>query len=106
MPNPSSSTGSFVTISQAQTMISNWDNQQVSINDANPRSIAYGKSKILDILNQSGCEGIRIYNGIDQSNHVFILVGYDSNGNDMTSGYILETGLPCPSYCAPSTSLG
>jgi len=106
MPNPSSSTGAFVTISQAQTMISNWDNQQVSINDANPRSIAFGKSKILDILNQSDCEGIRIYNGIDQGNHVFILVGYDSNGNDMTSGYILETGLPCPSYCAPSTSLG
>lgn len=109
MPNPTSNTGSFITSSIAQTMISNWVSLQSSLNitidDANPKAMAYGSSKILDILNQSGCEGIRVYNGIAQSNHVLIFVGYDSNGDDMVSGYILETGMPCPSYCPPSTSL-
>jgi hypothetical protein len=91
-------------------MISDWvsleNSLNITIDEANPKAMAYGKSKILDILNQTGCEGIRAYNGIAQSRHVLIFVGYDSNGDDMVNGYILETGMPCPTYCPPTTSLG
>lgn len=103
-------TGTFITLSQAEVMVSDWISLQgsmsLSITDANPKAMVYGKDKIQDILDQQGCVGIRIYNGLAQSKRVMVLVGIDSNGDDMTSGNILETGFPCPAYCAPNTSIG
>ena len=103
-------TGSLITLAQAQTMVADWITLQgamsITINDANPKAIAFGKDKIQTILDQSGCEGIRIYNGYGQSKRNMVLVGIDGDSNDMTSGNILDLGTPCPSYCAPTTSIG
>ncbi|MBK9721976.1 MAG: hypothetical protein IPO78_10225 [Saprospiraceae bacterium] len=106
----SPTTGSFITLSQGQTMVADWITLQgdmsLSINEANPKASAFGKDRIQEILDQSGCEGIRIYNGYDDSKRRFVLVGVDEDGNDMTNGRILEFSNPCPPYCAPTTSLG
>lgn len=63
-------------------------------------SIFYGKNKLMDLLNQSNCVGIRIYKAIDDRNApVMVLIGTDANENDLTDGYVLERGTPCPPQC-------
>jgi hypothetical protein len=34
-----------------------------------------------------------------------VIVGVDSNGNDMTTGEIMEMGLPCPTRCSDDNAL-
>lgn len=52
------------------------------------------------LLAQTGCAGIRIYNGqAEDGAEQSILVGVDAEGNDMTSATLFEFGLPCPPYC-------
>lgn len=72
-------------------------------------NIAYAvsKDKLLDIIQQVGCEGVRIYNGIDaeNGNSNLVLVGIDDDGEDMTQGVILERLNVCPSYCPVNSAL-
>ena len=66
----------------------------------------YGGSAISAILAQSACVGIRIYYAIDDSgNKQFVIVGVDSNENDLYNGLLAEHGLPCPSYCSSANPL-
>jgi len=52
------------------------------------------------ILAQTGCAGIRIYYGRDDTGGLaLVLVGIDANGNDMTAGELDEFQFPCPPYC-------
>jgi hypothetical protein len=63
-------------------------------------AIFYGKTKLLSILNQTNCVGIRIYKAIDpDGNPVMVLVGTDASENDLTGGYVLERGVTCPPTC-------
>jgi len=64
-----------------------------------------GSDKIQLILEQDGCVGIRIYNGYDEETQTknVVLVGVDSNGNDMEDGIILEKLIICPPYCSTGT---
>lgn len=102
-------TGTFISLSEAEDMVSAWEtlqsNMSIPISVANPKAHAFGINKIKDITDQSGCEGIRIYNGYYDSNRRLIIVGVDEDGNDMTSGYILEFSNPCPPNCAPNTAI-
>lgn len=99
--------GSFISLSEANTMISNWESLQSSLNiaisQANPLSHGYGTNKIETILNQSGCVGIRIYNGYSNNERKLVIVGIDSSGNDMDSGNILDVGVICPPNCPASS---
>jgi len=105
----STTTGSFITLTQAQDMVADWitlqGNLGISINEANPKAHAFGIDRIQDILDQTGCNGIRAYNGYYDSKRRLIFVGVDEFGNDMTSGYILEFSNPCPPNCAPTTAI-
>ncbi len=65
----------------------------------------YDKQFILDILSQEGCDGIRLYHGKDDGNHVMVLVGTDANGNDMQNGVIVEKGTRCPVICPSVNAL-
>ena len=68
---------------------------------------------IRHILDQAGCEGIRVYLGMDDNQQVrIIMVGYDENNNDIlpvsqttTDGEIVENGMRCPTYCPPPSVL-
>ncbi|MCC6816182.1 MAG: hypothetical protein IT267_07205 [Saprospiraceae bacterium] len=105
----SPTTGSFITLTQAQDMVADWvslqNNLDISINEANPKAHAFGIDRIQEILDQSGCQGVRIYNGYYDSKRRLIVVGVDEDGNDMTSGRILEFATPCPPNCAPSIAI-
>ncbi|GAA0875528.1 hypothetical protein GCM10009118_19370 [Wandonia haliotis] len=62
-----------------------------------------GSAAINDILNQSNCVGIRIYNAInDFGKKTLVFVGVDTNESDMTSGVIIDKVLPCPPHCSKS----
>jgi hypothetical protein len=76
----------------------------------------FGNEIINQILNEEGCIGIRMYYGIDEKgNKQLMLVGVDSNGEDLlpSLGESLDGGgniigdasFPCPDYC-PTGELG
>ncbi len=67
---------------------------------------AYHRDQVRELLQQPGCSGIRIYLGRDaRGGSVLVLVGVDAAGEDMTSGTILEEGLPCPPFCPTASPL-
>lgn len=105
----SPTTGSFITLTQAQSMVAAWvtlqGNLSMSVNEANPKAHAFGADRIQEILDQTGCKGIRAYNGYYDLKRNLIFIGVDEDGNDMTSGQILEFSTPCPPNCAPTTAL-
>lgn len=108
MPNViTANTGTFISLTTAQTMSTAWINAQSSSPSvANPKAFGLGKNKIQDILDQSGSIGVRIYNGIDgDGNKNIIMVAIDQYGDDMTTGLILDFSMPCPNCCAPNNAL-
>lgn len=65
-----------------------------------------GKDKVMQILTQQDCEGIRIYKALnDEGNEKVILTGVDLNGNDMANGLLVEYSKPCPPACDASSPL-
>lgn len=95
--------GEVISLSTAAGWTANYRDQ---MGHGDPKGHFFGKSKIQDILDQSGCVGIRMYHGIDDDDQkVIILVGVDADENDMTSGTIVERSIFCPPRCGSSNSL-
>jgi hypothetical protein len=60
----------------------------------------FDRTAIDQLLAQEGVSGIRMYIGLSVENVPnLILVGTNSDNQDMTSGYLAEYGLPCPPFC-------
>jgi hypothetical protein len=66
----------------------------------------FGKTALQSLLNQTNCVGARMYFGLkaDQS-QCLVIVGVDGNGNDLTTGNIMDYGLPCPAHCSSANEL-
>lgn len=64
----------------------------------------FGKTKLMSLLNQAGCMGIRVYFGLDGTTPKLVLVGATSNENDMTS-LILDAGCATPPYTGVANGL-
>lgn len=71
------------------------------------KSFFVGTNKLNLILEQENCVGIRIYNGYDTQKKVkkLVMVGVDIQGEDMTSGVILDKFITCPKICPDSSVL-
>ncbi len=94
--------GEIIDLRTAGTWTSNYQEQ----NEGGVKAHFYGKNKLNQILNQTGCVGIRIYRAIDDVGaDVLVLVGVDGEENNMEGGVILENGTPCPPRCGTSSSL-
>ncbi len=66
----------------------------------------FGKTALSDILNQAGCVGMRIYNALlGDGKATYVLVGVDSEGEDMEDGEIAEIMFPCPPICPGGSTL-
>ncbi len=78
-------------------------------------SAMFTKAAVMSILGQSGCEGLRIYNGYDEENPSFnytmFLVGTTADGTNLlpvsddstTEQYSIEDDAqPCPPNCPPN----
>ena len=66
----------------------------------------FGKTALQSLLNQTNCVGARMYYGLkaDQT-QCLVIVGVDGSGNDLTTGQIMELGLPCPAQCSTINTL-
>jgi hypothetical protein len=66
----------------------------------------FGKNAILDILNQSGCVGLRIYYGqSDDDKSRFVLTGVNSDEDDLYEGHLAEISIDCPPHCPKANPL-
>jgi len=69
-------------------------------------SSAFNAKPVLELLTQPGCVGLRIYKGRDEAGEdSMVLVGVDTDGNDMTKGVLLNLSFPCPPYCPDDDAL-
>ena len=94
--------GGYITLAQGQT----WTGNHRTANPTMVKAHFYGKTKLNEMLAQSGCVGLRMYRAIDDAGCLeLVIVGVTANGTDMTSGLLLDRSIPCPSACDPSSSL-
>ncbi len=67
---------------------------------------AFARDQVLQLLNQTGCVGIRIYHGrIPDGSPSLVLAGIDGSDNDLTKGMLLEQLWPCPPICPTASTL-
>jgi hypothetical protein len=75
-------------------------------NSAFVRAVAFGRDAVLELLNQPGCAGIRVYQGMEEhGRRVLVLVGVDLEGKDLYLGRLEDKGWPCPPVCDDSSPL-
>jgi hypothetical protein len=60
----------------------------------------FGSAALQQVLDQEGVVGIHYYFGEERDGRpVLVIVGADQYGNDLTDGFLLERGVPCPPFC-------
>ncbi len=58
------------------------------------------------VMTQPGCTGVRTYFALDDLNNLtIVVVGVDAQGNDITSGIIMERANRCPILCPINSEL-
>ncbi len=63
-------------------------------------------SAVQDLLNQTGCVGVRIYFALNTNNSLTtVLVGTNNLNEDMTSGILLDDLVSCPPGCPTNSPL-
>ncbi len=95
--------GEFITLEDGAAMTARYRNSIIP-----GETIGFiGSKNIFDrILNQPGCEGIRIYFGINEfGKQNLVVVGTDDVGNDLADGLIADSFGACPPICSSSNSL-
>jgi hypothetical protein len=108
----------FISLQDAVTMTSSYrQNKEAILSNSykNQNILAvcetFDKNYIDSVLGQTDCQKLRVYYGMDTDSKVHaIIVGVDSNGNDIlpkgsTDAYIVEQGERCPADCPPSSAL-
>ena len=68
----------------------------------------FPKADVLELLSQTGCSELRYYFGVADpakpNDITIVLVGVDSNGNDMVNK-LKNAASPCPPWCGGSNLL-
>lgn len=82
-------------------------------------SMLFDKKIVMDMLNEDKCEGLRVYNAMDDEGKLhFVLVGTDANGNNILPAgdeygartiqesadgepILVNDGRSCPPNCPP-----
>ena len=95
--------GAVITLAEGSTMTAAY---RATISTGDTIALAVGKNLLASILGQTGCMGIRMYYALDNNGKKqLVLVGVDSNGDDMTAGVIVDKAIPCPTECSTKNSL-
>ena len=112
----------FIVVLYQQIQIIMPTNQHIiSLNEATTMTHAYQnaqqfqgltKACLIDnnayqqLMTQAGCEGVRTYFALNDTGVLtIVVVGVDANGNDMTTGVILNHALDCPQVCPINSPL-
>lgn len=95
--------GEFITLKEGAAMTARYRN---SVQSGSVIGQFAGKEKIMKIIEQENCVGIRFYYGLDENNEKSIVaVGVDSEENDLTDGLIIDYFKKCPPKCSQSNNL-
>jgi hypothetical protein len=95
--------GKIVSLQEASIWTANYRN---STQPGETIAHFIGKNKLLELLEQENCVGVRIYYGIDENGEKnLIFVGADENENDLQDGVILEYAKKCPPFCSNKNPL-
>jgi len=96
--------GTFITLDQGAALTKNFRDE---VGDTQNKAYFFGKNKLNDLINEEGSMGIRVYFGMDKTTGKYnlVLVGALGNTSDITTGYILDVGVPCPTCCGNPNSL-
>ena len=99
MPNPNEITlAEAITMREAYQTDSLFAEQAIAVTDSN--------DPYLEIINQPGCVEVRTYFAKNEAGALtLVMVGVDTNGNDMTAGKIMNLHQLCPIECAPNSPL-
>lgn len=91
------SNGATISKDDAKALIDRYQSNHTGTKKA----FLYDKDLITDMLNDaSECVGMRIYLAQKSNSDLcVVLVGTDSDGNDLTDYTILQHGTSCPSIC-------
>lgn len=93
--------GSEITLANAAAMTAKYrhDNPNETL------AHFFGKDILIELLDQEGCVGIRIYYGLDEDNNKqLVIVGVDSDQNDITR-LVADMSYPCPNACSTPNPL-
>ena len=75
-------------------------------NPGQPSAGALNRGALDAILQQAGCEGMRIYFGEKpDGTRTLVIVGMDEFGNDLDEGLILDHTILCPPLCPLNSAL-
>jgi hypothetical protein len=95
--------GARIALEQAQRFVRNHRRQG---GEHTERCGFFGRAVLESILVQPGCMGIRFYHARrDDGTPALVLVGVNAEGQDLTTGVLVDDHLPCPPYCDPSSAL-
>lgn len=75
--------------------------------DANPNTTIahfFGKEILNQLLEQENCVGIRMYYGMQDGEKELVLVGVDSEQNDILE-LVVDRSMPCPKACSMANPL-
>jgi len=99
----SPSTGEFISLDDAKNYVTEYRNLYPEEN----KCFSFGSDKLIQILKQENCIGLRIYNGYskDNSQPNLVVVGVDKDQKDMTNGLILQKSSPWSDANDPGSPL-
>lgn len=91
--------GEIITLAEGAAMTKQWRNT-----NSNGNAVFYGKNILNQLLNQSGCVGIRFHFALDNGKNTLVLTGVGADGSDLLS-MVADRGLLCPVECGPRNVL-
>jgi hypothetical protein len=95
--------GEFITLEEGAAMTARF---RSSVQPGTVIGQFVGREKLMQILNQPNCMGVRLYYGLnDKNENSIVAVGVDSNENDLTNGYIIDDTAKCPPRCSKQNLL-
>jgi hypothetical protein len=95
--------GKVVSLEEAAIWTANFRN---SIQPGETIAHFIGKNKLMRLLEQENCVGVRIYYGLDENDEQnLVFVGADENENDLVNGVIVEYTPKCPQKCSEKNPL-
>lgn len=107
-PTFSPTTGALVPRSAGKTAIAAYKASTAYTANSGIKAFAFGIDLLNQVTGQTGCQGIRIWYGMDGENRPQLyIVAVDGNGDDIlpTNAIVLNSGSPCPNFCPTTTSL-
>ena len=109
MINLTEETGRYISLMLAQQAVGAWikseKEKSQKIDVANPKAHAFGREKILEVLDQIDCVGLKIYHGLEDGKKTLVLVGVNDEGDDIVSGLKIDKSIACASDAVSNLSI-